>query len=249
MPLRNALMPDALPLIPSSWQWFESCLRHPVERFGNCLPKLWFFCVLFCETLLTVWDWWWRKNDPKWVFPTLGDMICPRAHKRLKSGFLAREMVKVINFCFGPFGGLVCRGTSWFIGMYMFLWTTVTLHPKSQIPEKNTAFTRSFFRKVRANFSLLSCDASEERNRNCSETLIQANFFILGGFFQIDFLLWISGLLQHLMTLWQWPQTFCFVVCGLFSLWGFYSSAREGGRRSLGKACFCLLTAVPEVPS
>ena len=55
--------------------------------------------------------------------------------------------------------------------------------------KKHTTFTRTF-RKVRANFSLLSCDASQEPKGNCSEKLVQMNFFILGGFFGWIFLLW-----------------------------------------------------------
>ena len=42
--------------------------------------------------------------------------------------------------------------------------------------QKNTAFTRFFIRKVRANFSKLSCDVSQEPSRNCSDKLIQMNF-------------------------------------------------------------------------
>ena len=61
------------------------------------------------------------------------------------------------------------------------------IHPKSRSTKKNTAFTRTFFRKVRVNFSLLPCDTSQEPNGNCSEKLVQMNFFILGGFFRVDF--------------------------------------------------------------
>ena len=51
--------------------------------------------------------------------------------------------------------------------------------PKIQKYQKNTAFTRIFFRKVRANFCLLPCDIGQEPNGSCSEKLVQMNFFIL----------------------------------------------------------------------
>ena len=37
------------------------------------------------------------------------------------------------------------------------------------------------------NFCLLPFDASQELDGNCSEKLVQMNFFILGGFFWVDF--------------------------------------------------------------
>ena len=50
--------------------------------------------------------------------------------------------------------------------------------------QKNNEFTvRELFRKVRANFCLLPCDTSQESVGNCSEKLVQMNFFIVGGFF------------------------------------------------------------------
>ena len=57
-----------------------------------------------------------------------------------------------------------------------------------QIPkyQKKTPRTRELFRKVRANFCLLPCDASQEPDRNCSEKLVQINFLILGRFFRAD---------------------------------------------------------------
>ena len=60
-------------------------------------------------------------------------------------------------------------------------------HPKSRNTKKK-ARLRELFRKVRANFCLLPCDASQEPNVNCSDELVQMNFFILGGFFRVDFL-------------------------------------------------------------
>ena len=60
--------------------------------------------------------------------------------------------------------------------------------PNPEIPKKKKKTRlRELFRKVRANFSLLSCDTSQEPNGNCSDKLIQMNFFILGGFFRVDF--------------------------------------------------------------
>ena len=59
-------------------------------------------------------------------------------------------------------------------------------HPKFR-NTKRTPRLHEFFRKVRANFCLLHCVASQEHNENCSQTLVQMNFFILGGFFRVDF--------------------------------------------------------------
>ena len=49
-------------------------------------------------------------------------------------------------------------------------------HPKSRNTKKRCL--RELFRKVRANFSLLSCDTSQEPNGNCSEKFVQMNLFI-----------------------------------------------------------------------
>ena len=43
--------------------------------------------------------------------------------------------------------------------------------------------TKISIKLVRVNFWLLPSDTSWEPNRNCSEKLVQMNFFILGGFF------------------------------------------------------------------
>ena len=59
-------------------------------------------------------------------------------------------------------------------------------HPKSR-NTKITARLRELFRKVRANFCPLPCDTSQEPDGNCSDELVQMNFFILGGFFRVDF--------------------------------------------------------------
>ena len=59
-------------------------------------------------------------------------------------------------------------------------------HPKSRNTKK-TARLRELFRKVRANFRLLPCEASQEPNGNCSKKLVQMSFSILGGFFRVDF--------------------------------------------------------------
>ena len=58
-------------------------------------------------------------------------------------------------------------------------------HPQSRNTKK-TPRPHELFRKVRANISLLSCDTSQEPNGNCSDKLVQMNFFILGGFSACD---------------------------------------------------------------
>ena len=59
-------------------------------------------------------------------------------------------------------------------------------HPKSRNTKKNTAFMRTFSKSSRELFPA-SCETSQEPNANCSEKLVQMNFFILGGFFRVDF--------------------------------------------------------------
>ena len=59
-------------------------------------------------------------------------------------------------------------------------------HPKSP-NTKTTLRLRELFRKVRANFCLLPCDASQQPDGDCSEKLVQMNFSILGGFCRVDF--------------------------------------------------------------
>ena len=58
-----------------------------------------------------------------------------------------------------------------------------TQNPKIQ----KTLRSHEHFRKVRANFCLLSSDTSQEPNGNCSEKLVQMNFFILGWNFSAGF--------------------------------------------------------------
>ena len=58
-----------------------------------------------------------------------------------------------------------------------------------EIPKK-TPRLHELFRKVRVNFSLLTCETSQKPTRNCSEKLVQMNSFIWGGFFGLIFLLW-----------------------------------------------------------
>ena len=58
-----------------------------------------------------------------------------------------------------------------------------THNPKIQ----KTLRLHELFRKVRANFCLLSSDTSQEPNGNCSEKLVQMNFFILGWNFSAGF--------------------------------------------------------------
>ena len=59
-------------------------------------------------------------------------------------------------------------------------------HPKSRNIKKKPRL-REIFRKVRANFCLRPCYTSQESKGNCSDELVQMNFFILGGFFWVDF--------------------------------------------------------------
>ena len=59
-------------------------------------------------------------------------------------------------------------------------------HPKSRNTKK-TPRLHELFRKVRANFSLLSCDTSQEPNRNCSNKLVQMNVFYFGWIFSGGF--------------------------------------------------------------
>ena len=59
-------------------------------------------------------------------------------------------------------------------------------HPKSRNTQK-TPRLHELLRKVRANFSLLSCDTSQEPDGNCSEKLVQMNFFYFGWIFSGGF--------------------------------------------------------------
>ena len=60
-------------------------------------------------------------------------------------------------------------------------------HPKSRNSKKHCVYHELSFQRVSVNFCLLLCDASQESNRHCSEKLVQMNFFILGGFYWVDF--------------------------------------------------------------
>ena len=92
-----------------------------------------------------------------------------------------RKRGVILGFC-------VCLRLSGFLsGLHAFICIEAqkpTQNP--EIPKKKTPCSRELFRKVRANFCLLPCDASQETNRNCSEKLVQMNFFILGGFFRVE---------------------------------------------------------------
>ena len=59
-------------------------------------------------------------------------------------------------------------------------------HPKSRNTKK-TLRSHELFRKVRANFSLLSCDTSQEPSGKCSEKLVQIYCFVLGGLFSGEY--------------------------------------------------------------
>ena len=57
-------------------------------------------------------------------------------------------------------------------------------------PPKKTLRLRELFQKVCANFCLVPCNMSQEPNANCSEKLVQMNFFIyFVWIFRVDFLL------------------------------------------------------------
>ena len=66
-----------------------------------------------------------------------------------------------------------------------FLRGVLTLSLEAQKPTQNPEIPKK--RKVRANFSLPSCDVSQERSRNCSEKLAQMNFITLAGFYLVEF--------------------------------------------------------------
>ena len=89
-----------------------------------------------------------------------------------KSGQWSRIPVNNRSLSIVVFGMLLDRGPK--------------THPKSR-NTKRTARLREHLRKVRANFCLLPCDASQEPDGNCSHKLVQMNFFILGEFFRVDF--------------------------------------------------------------
>ena len=55
-----------------------------------------------------------------------------------------------------------------------------------EIPKKNTR-SRELFEKVRANFSLLPCDTSQEPNGSCSENSFRWTFLFWVDFFRVDF--------------------------------------------------------------
>ena len=58
--------------------------------------------------------------------------------------------------------------------------------PNPEIREEHRIYT-IFFRKVRASFSLVPCDTSQEPNENCFKRNCSDELFILGGFFRVDF--------------------------------------------------------------
>ena len=57
-----------------------------------------------------------------------------------------------------------------------------------KIPKyQKTPRLRELLRKVRANFCLLPCNTSQERDRNCSDKLVQMDFFNFGWIFSGGF--------------------------------------------------------------
>ena len=66
-------------------------------------------------------------------------------------------------------------------------WIEAQTHPKSRNTKRHCIHT-NFFEKF-ARTCLLPCAMRQESNGNCSEKLVQMNFFG-GGFSPVDFLLW-----------------------------------------------------------
>ena len=61
-------------------------------------------------------------------------------------------------------------------------------NPHKILEYQKTPCLHELFRKVRANFCLLPCEASQETNGNCSAKLVQMNLFILLWWtFRVDF--------------------------------------------------------------
>ena len=94
--------------------------------------------------------------------------------------------------------------------------------PNPEIPTK-IPHLRELFWKVRANFCPLPYDTSQEPNGNCSEKLVQMNFFILGGFFRVDFFLWckmLAGAFWCKMTIMEGgfrvASDKCFASCAIW---------------------------------
>ena len=81
-------------------------------------------------------------------------------------------------------------------------------HPKSWNRTKHRVYTNFFvyFREVRANFSLLPCETSQEPNGNCSEK----NLFRWSFIFWVDFLEWM-------LLLWSYTRVRGFPVALHFS--------------------------------
>ena len=114
---------------------------------------------------------------------------------------------EVMDFLFNPYQGALkqncehsakianrlsenCEQTELWTNGHCRFWTNIggpKTHPKSGNTKK-TPRPRELFREIRANFCLLPCDTSQEPNGNCSEKLVQMNFFILGGLFLGGFL-------------------------------------------------------------
>ena len=91
-----------------------------------------------------------------------------------QNAFFLQEKPMSVKFLL--LGGVLRGGSAdLFLRARGFFWT------------KKTTCLHEHFRKVRVNFSLLSCDTSQEPNGNCSGKLVQVSFFILGGFFRVDF--------------------------------------------------------------
>ena len=98
-----------------------------------------------------------------------------------------KGLLKWLWFCHGPFlnGPILSVSTS-----------PYNRGPKPpKVPKyQKTPRLHELFQKVRANFCLLPCDASQEPNGNCSEKLFQMKFFI-----------WVVDLFGWIFLLWYNP--------------------------------------------
>ena len=76
-----------------------------------------------------------------------------------------------------------CRATlsRYTLSHYLLKARKPTPNPKVSKRTPRSCKLHEFFRKLRANFHHLSCDTSQDPNGDCSEQLVQMNFFILGG--------------------------------------------------------------------
>ena len=113
--------------------------------------------------------------------PRSASVQCSTTTDRLLIYSFSASSICFITFCLRVGGGL---------GFLLFFFLQVLFpvlteapqleaktHPKSRNTKK-TPRLHEHFRKVRVNFCLLPCDASQEPNANCSEKRVQMNSVI-----------------------------------------------------------------------